>query len=1169
MATLKEAILYAKQNPNDPKSQKLKQAILIGKMDSVAQTEGLDLSGFKAKADPNQEIARTAAPSAVKFALQGAENALGKERVGQLMTDKSSALSKTERGDVDYMTNVAGVPRPEATQETLAARKEPGVAERSFLEKVKDIPSKAMEGAQEGELKKIEIQRKEEALKAKGEDFESRLAAIEITEDMPWPDKVAAWSAKNIAGPALQKLNELGVEALPYTEPLKAAIYEQFVDPAIGAALEAEWVPTGKPGDWIQSPKNIGKDIGTGIGAITPEVVKESLGDVGADLEAFVQENPDVALELQKTGATMEAIRPIIDILVTKGFIKGAKPFTKSAMAELEASGEVFQQASTIAAGKAKSTLSPIIESITKPRFVGKRNALAESMLNSAIKVDPVRGAEKFYKLSKGQTMGSFLMERDIIGTPEQVINDLSDRFSKVKGVFDDTVASIEGSYQFGAMDDVLTEMEERFIQTKGKELARVKALRAKYDVQGLTMAENLEMKRLYERKVKTGYLKDNNSLSIERATNLDNQLREEFVATAQESGFTNVKDLSREIQLTKAAMDSIESKTIRQLVNNQFSLTDNLLLVGGAINPSSLAVLGVKKIASSPSVQAKIIKALVTNDIKLMKAIPGIPSEVIAAKNAVKRQALFEQWLKETGLKDVMEGTEAKMLSAPESIQAQGASDALEVRGQQYREGTGLFEGQRSVKESITPSSKINKNSMPKTLPESTTKVKEGVKTTKAEVPASVAKEAKKFKSADEFAASLRKPEILKKNDLGDLKNKLSSRRQRYENAKKGTKYEKEFDVPKFEKDIPALEKKITEVEKAEAEWSKTIEIIKELEAAGVKTKSQLTDIWNKANKSSSGFSKAATPQTKLTSTAEKNILKSTKPNTMDTLAKEAKKYKTADEFVKAQPTAYHFTSPDTKITKWSTKKSQGRVWFTDNPNVGENVGASGRGKMYTVRFDKNAKWATPEQADKSFTDQLIADGYDGVYHPDSTGEYGNYYEVFNPKVIKTKSQLTDIWKQANKTPEASLISEAKKYKTADEFVKAQTPVYHGSQVELKQFSNKRGTFFTDDYMNAEGYAGGENVYEGYLNLEKPLVIDAKGRMYNDLKTEYGKSTIEVVSKVDTQKHDGVIFKNIKDSWIDDADVQDPSTIYYAFKPKESFLNESQLESIWKQANK
>lgn len=132
--------------------------------------------------------------------------------------------------------------------------------------------------------------------------------------------------------------------------------------------------------------------------------------------------------------------------------------------------------------------------------------------------------------------------------------------------------------------------------------------------------------------------------------------------------------------------------------------------------------------------------------------------------------------------------------------------------------------------------------------------------------------------------------------------------------------------------------------------------------------------------------------------------------------LISEAKKYKSADEFVKAQPTAYHFTSPETKITKWSTKKSMGRIWFTDNPSVGENVGASGKGKMYTVRFDKNAKWATPEQADKSFTDQLIAEGYDGVYHPDSSGKYGNYYEVFNPKVIKTKSQLIDIWKKANK---------------------------------------------------------------------------------------------------------------------------------------------------------
>lgn len=148
-------------------------------------------------------------------------------------------------------------------------------------------------------------------------------------------------------------------------------------------------------------------------------------------------------------------------------------------------------------------------------------------------------------------------------------------------------------------------------------------------------------------------------------------------------------------------------------------------------------------------------------------------------------------------------------------------------------------------------------------------------------------------------------------------------------------------------------------------------------------------------------------------------------------------------------------------------------------------------------------------------------------------------------------------------------LADEAKKYKSAEEFVKKQTPVYHGTSAELKRFNNKQGTFFTDDMMNADGYASGGNVYEGYLDLKNPLVIDAKGRMWSDLDTPYGKSTQDVVGKVDSKKYDGVIFENIKDSWIDDADVQDPSTIYYAFKPRDAFKNESQLTEIWDKANK
>lgn len=151
----------------------------------------------------------------------------------------------------------------------------------------------------------------------------------------------------------------------------------------------------------------------------------------------------------------------------------------------------------------------------------------------------------------------------------------------------------------------------------------------------------------------------------------------------------------------------------------------------------------------------------------------------------------------------------------------------------------------------------------------------------------------------------------------------------------------------------------------------------------------------------------------------------------------------------------------------------------------------------------------------------------------------------------------------------EEVLVTEAKKYKSAEEFVKAKEKdvVYHGSHEPLDSF-DESGAFFTDDFNNADGYAGGENVYEGYLDLRKPLIIDAKGRHYADLKTKYGQSTEEVVSNVEKLgEYDGVIFKNVNDSFADDVDLIGEDTIMYPFNAQKQFLNESQLEDIWKKA--
>lgn len=119
---------------------------------------------------------------------------------------------------------------------------------------------------------------------------------------------------------------------------------------------------------------------------------------------------------------------------------------------------------------------------------------------------------------------------------------------------------------------------------------------------------------------------------------------------------------------------------------------------------------------------------------------------------------------------------------------------------------------------------------------------------------------------------------------------------------------------------------------------------------------------------------------------------------------------------------------------------------------------------------------------------------------------------------------------------------------------------VYHGSSSEFEEFFED--SYFTDDFFNADGYASGEYVYEVYLTIKNPLIIDGKGKKWDDIETPLGTSTREVVGNVDRNKYDGVIFNNIKDSWIDDVDYQDPSTVYVTFFPNQ--IKSVQNDSSW-----
>lgn len=109
---------------------------------------------------------------------------------------------------------------------------------------------------------------------------------------------------------------------------------------------------------------------------------------------------------------------------------------------------------------------------------------------------------------------------------------------------------------------------------------------------------------------------------------------------------------------------------------------------------------------------------------------------------------------------------------------------------------------------------------------------------------------------------------------------------------------------------------------------------------------------------------------------------------------------------------------------------------------------------------------------------------------------------------------------------------------------------VYHGSEFEFDEFIGD--CYFTDDFYIADGYASGEYVYEVYLSMKNPLILDCDGRKWDDIETPYGTTTQGVVGNVDRSKYDGIIFTNIKDSWIDDVDYQDPSVVYVPFNPNQ-----------------
>lgn len=341
-----------------------------------------------------------------------------------------------------------------------------------------------------------------------------------------------------------------------------------------------------------------------------------------------------VGAGLQATGLDKplgEALAPIAQSDMAQKAVQAFKALPQEYQELLTAGGEA---SNLIGLGVGKKAVTTGLEAGVKT--IGKVG-VPESVSGVVSKVTPTsegimqrvaripKGEQAKFEQLAGESVGSYLDKRGIYGTPDKIVENLYNRFQQSKATADDALATIQGTYRADPIKTALTELEGKVKRTSSPgapdpDLARVNELVAKEQTQGLTMSEINEVKRIYERRVRLDYLKSNVPEDVTRATNVDSALRTWQLAEAEKAGLTNLAEINKETQLSRRLMDALGKEQAGIGGNNALGLTDAILLAGGS--PESIASLLVKKTLSDKGLQSFVAKKISKNKEKI-----GVPT--------------------------------------------------------------------------------------------------------------------------------------------------------------------------------------------------------------------------------------------------------------------------------------------------------------------------------------------------------------------------------------------------------------------------------------------------------------------------------------------------------------------------------------------------------------
>jgi len=350
----------------------------------------------------------------------------------------------------------------------------------------------------------------------------------------------------------------------------------------------------------------IGQTVMGGLKALTPQPVQEAVGEtVQAGAEKLME--TDTAQKLATWYSTLDE-KTKRDIGSVAGIASLATDITGAGLVKKPVVAGV-KKGIDVATDVAKAGIKPVVKA---GKEVVESAVKPENIMQRVARINPTEQV-KFKDIS-GETVGEYLTNRKIFGTPEQITEKLVRQFQKSKSEADMALDKLPGTYKPTPIKTVLTELlsKEKSISTPGalsQDFKTVQALVNKFKKDGLTMSEINQVKRLYERNVKLDYLKQNLPEGVKKANTLDSAVRKWQVTQAEKLGLENLPLLNKETQYSKMLADALGKKLAGSNANNAVSLTDWIILAGG--DPTAIAGFIGKKIISSKGLQSKVAETL------------------------------------------------------------------------------------------------------------------------------------------------------------------------------------------------------------------------------------------------------------------------------------------------------------------------------------------------------------------------------------------------------------------------------------------------------------------------------------------------------------------------------------------------------------------------------